>query len=969
MISHSLPDAPGRSRLRDGAALLGVLALIAASGIAFVAPWLPSPPPAAALDRYAPIENGAAWLTVTTGPDGAPRLWTSGAQELVPATRAFAANLRAAQARAVRAFYGTPGGDPASIDGAMAQLSATGGQITRVRERELGLTGLITDSETIALRSPEGDFVLGFYRPDTDQDLLFEPALPVMPADLSPGVRWQAAGALGGTIDYAFSGSVLAQGQYSGPAGSFEDCVQLETHTQLTLQGEPLDDILSRSWQCAGAGGVASERIGAGGAVTQRTLLVSATTSPPAANLPPPPPAALPASLRQAPAAVDPGGWELARFGRSLTAFSSGSSSFAPLWIPSDPPLVLAAAYDGALTAFEAGDPTGHVRWRFHAGGTFFGQPGYDPATGRIFAGAGDKRLYALDTRGLFLWSFRADDNIATRPVAAGNVVVFGSEDRTVYGLDAATGRLAWERPFATSGPVVSSPALVGGIVAIGSDDGQVYGLDPATGEEVWRGEAGGALRTAPAVGAGRVFVVDELGSLRALDLESGRRLWVSARDDYAGPRALVGDAGERPALVVAREDGVVELLDLDGRQLRSWSAAAARSPVEDDPSLSYGPQPGGGALWLADDNAVLLRLGPPIDGPRALEAAWYRSGVDAPFDGQSGSGLYAAAVDYRGRAVALDSAGQIYLVDPSDGRAERLARYEAAGTLPAFMPDPVLAGDTLLVNSGTTLGAVDLRDGRTLWSRAADGERRSLRPAAVAGDTVLWLTGDMGGSGTGALYAVGLADGELRWSAELAGMLAPGGIAVRGDAVYTSSPPAAFDVASGRELWRADVSGRAIGGPALSEDGRTLFVGLADESAGLVAAIDTADGKLRWSAALDSPLGLTERLWLSGDRLIVPTASDTVVALDAAGGAERWRAAPGRRWGTVTAAGGLVWQIDIDGHAAVLKAADGALTRFYTAIDASLESGGPAAGHATLVGGRMIFPLGSGLIAFEVPR
>ncbi|MEN9936352.1 MAG: hypothetical protein RLZZ387_2931 [Chloroflexota bacterium] len=988
---------------------MAVLALLAASGLAFVLPWLPQAPPSAALERYAPLRHGDSWLTLTTGADGAPQGWTSGTHALVPPTRAFTTNLRSAQAQALRAHYGADG-EPASIDEAMVRLAADSASVVKIDERELGATGLVTDSVMISLRSSRGDFVLGFYRPDGDQDLMFEPALPSLPAELQPGRTWQAEGTLAGRIDYTFAGEVLSQGAYSGPAGDFTDCVQLETRLTLALEGTLLDDIRRRSWQCAGAGGVESERLGEGDALVTRTVLVSSSALKGGTRGEPPPPPLLP----QAPPPQGEMGsaaeWQLARLGRTLPTISSGSSTFAPVWVPTDPPLVLAAAYDGALVAFDAADPMGRVRWRFRSGGTFFGQPAYDAATGRIFIGSSDKRLYALDSRGIYLWSFQADDNIATRPAVAGGVVVFGSEDRTVYGVDAASGRAVWERAFTTTGPVVSSPAVVGGVALIGSDDGQVYGLDvatgqerwppfttedaveapvvvadgmayvasrdgtvyaldPSTGEERWRGEAGNALRTAPAVGGGRAFVVDELGFLKALDLESGRRLWMSAGDDYAGAPALV-DAGEdQPALVAARDDGVVELLDLDGAVLREWQVAEVASPGEDAPGLAFGPSAGSGALWLADDNGVLLRLGTPLAGPTPLRPAWYRSSAAAPFAGEEGHGLYYTPAAYGGQAVALDSGGNVYLVDPADGRAERLGRVEGLESIPTYAPDPAVAGDTLLVTGGGTLGALDLRDGQTLWSFTPEGEARSVRPATAAGDAALWLVagGESGAAGT--LYALDLADGSVRWMVGLDGFLAAGGAVARGDVVYTSTPPAAFDLATGRELWRADVPGQPLGGTVLSEDGGTLYVAMTGDPAGAVAALDTSDGSVRWVKELDTALGFHERLWLSGEMLIVPAYDHQIVALDAGDGSERWRARPGRRWGAATVVGGYVWQTDVDSHVALLDVRDGSLAHFYSAVDANLEIGGPAAGRPAEVGGQIILPYSSALIAFEVPR
>ena len=84
-----------------------------------------------------------------------------------------------------------------------------------------------------------------------------------------------------------------------------------------------------------------------------------------------------------------------------------------------------------------------------YAGGSILTAPstGRRPSTretGRIYFGATDKKLYALDARGLFLWAFETGDNVASRPVVAGDTVVFGGENRYVYGLDAGTGEERW---------------------------------------------------------------------------------------------------------------------------------------------------------------------------------------------------------------------------------------------------------------------------------------------------------------------------------------------------------------------------------------------------------------------------------------------------------------------------------------------------------------------------------------------
>lgn len=77
----------------------------------------------------------------------------------------------------------------------------------------------------------------------------------------------------------------------------------------------------------------------------------------------------------------------------------------------------------------------------------------------------------------------RFDD--AFHVVATGDMVLFGSSaDHTVYALDAATGEIRWR--YVTGGPVRFAPTLWKGRAYVGSDDGKAYCLEVATGAEVW---------------------------------------------------------------------------------------------------------------------------------------------------------------------------------------------------------------------------------------------------------------------------------------------------------------------------------------------------------------------------------------------------------------------------------------------------------------------------------------------------
>lgn len=994
---------PGASRrlLVDGVAIVLLLAIVAAVALAFAWPWLPQPAPGgAALVHYVPLRDGDSTLLAKYDAAGELRAWTSQNIVILPWGQALTGALREAPRKVVQALYLKPGETEIPLEEAPRRLANV--QAIQVRQRELDVTGALTDTIAVLLREPRGEFLVGYYEAATNRDILFEPPGQLLPAEIGPNSVWESEGRFFGVADYRLTGRVMETGRFENELGQFDDCLKVERRLVLSQEGATLGETVWHDWLCAGLGVIDSQEFDATGSPTVRNLAIAADRIPvDPARLPPP------AGVATAEATPDdPATWQLRRVARTRPVGEVSESTVPPLWIPSDPPILLAADYTGDLVAFDAGDPTGAILWRFHPEGTIYGPPTFDPARGRIYFGASDKRLYALDTRGLFVWAFKTGDSVASRPLVVNDTVIFGSEDRNIYGLDAATGAPRWEQPVTTGGPVASSPALAGDVVIVGSDDGAAYGLDPATGEqrwlfttddaieapvvvadgvayvasrdgtlyavdgatgeERWAAEVGQVLRTSPAVGTDRVFVVDEFNRLTALDRLTGRYLWRTVEEVYVGPPVLVGET-----LVVAGEDGKIYRLDLDGKRRGEWDAADASIPTDGTPSFELGPTLADGAVWLADDRAVIRRLGPAptITGPAPLSLAWFDGVINPPF-GQNF--LSYTVVEHRGQAIVLDDGKNVYQIDPATGRGKKLGTLTGDGAL--SVADPVVAGDRLLAVVGETLYVVNLPDLQPLWQFRGNGT--SKRPVTVAEETVLWLTetGESAiGGPQGSLYVLDLASGALRWQAPLESGGFVGGAVVGDGTVFVSTPPSAFDLATGGQRWQADVGGQPIAGPALDESGETLFVGLIDASgtSGAVAALNTVDGSVRWRVSLGpevvSPF---EPLWLHGETLVLSfftgISSNRVVALDTATGAERWRydlAAP--RLGALTLAEGRVWLVLQNGHVLALDAESGQLVARFSDLEVNL-SAASSIQRPALIGDTIIVPAGTMLFGFK---
>lgn len=215
--------------------------------------------------------------------------------------------------------------------------------------------------------------------------------------------------------------------------------------------------------------------------------------------------------------------------------------------------IVYVGSADNFLYALEAG--TGQLKWKFDAHGNVGSAPAV--SGGRVFVVSLDGKLYALDAAtGAQQWAFATGgerrhtapginhaepsaetmpdpwDFFLSSPIVHDGVVYFGSGDRHVYAVDAATGVLRWK--FETGNVVHASPALADGRVYVGNFDGRFYALDAKTGALQWQFQTDDSDRTRLMVGIpgsatvahGTVYFGCRDANFYALDAESGALRW-----------------------------------------------------------------------------------------------------------------------------------------------------------------------------------------------------------------------------------------------------------------------------------------------------------------------------------------------------------------------------------------------------------------------------------------------------------
>jgi outer membrane protein assembly factor BamB len=265
------------------------------------------------------------------------------------------------------------------------------------------------------------------------------------------------------------------------------------------------------------------------------------------------------------------------------------------------------------------------------------------------------------------------------------------------------------------------------------------------------------------------------------------------------------------------------------------------------------------------------------------------------------------------GDAVVVGSRTHLVRLDLATGRE----RWRTATGPDPVEVCPLIAGGTVVAgDEGGSVRAWNLADGSLRWT--ADVEAKVLGGAVHCGEVALV------GSYSHKLYALALADGAVRWALETGGPVHAGpGLA--GDVAVVGGCDGAVhlvDAATGSE--RAAVPGGAnIGATPAAGDGAVLAAVL--DGQWLYVATD--DGAVRWQGSAEGER-YEQATAIAGDLGILVSQEGVVRALRLADGSEAWKQTLGNGVDAAPAIGaGQVWIADAAGMLHALALADGSET------------------------------------------
>jgi polyvinyl alcohol dehydrogenase (cytochrome) len=387
------------------------------------------------------------------------------------------------------------------------------------------------------------------------------------------------------------------------------------------------------------------------------------------------------------------------------------------------------------------------------------------------------------------VFRFSADSGWNGWGVTAANT---REQSAAAAGLSAATTpRLAlkWAFGFPDATSAWAQPTVVGGWLFVGSQNGSVFALDAKSGCIHWVFSADGGVRTAisvgavPGTGGAAVYFGDTSAKAYALDATSGRLLWKTRVDEHplariTGAPALYRDRlyvpmssfeesqGARPEYGCCTFRGSLSSLDARTGKV-VWRTYMIPEAPQARGSSSAGVTlfgPAGAAIWSAP--TVDVRRGRIYVG--------------------TGNGYTGAAVAASDAVVAMSLAGRIVWVKqlfPNDvfvsgcrAKKENPNCADQSGPDYDFGNSPILAtaagGKQVIVigqKSGIGWALDPDKRGDVIWQyrAGAGGALGGIEWGSAAdGQHAYFAVSDISSSSPGGLHAVDLRSGERAWYA-----------------------------------------------------------------------------------------------------------------------------------------------------------------------------------------------------------
>lgn len=342
---------------------------------------------------------------------------------------------------------------------------------------------------------------------------------------------------------------------------------------------------------------------------------------------------------------------------------------------------------------------------------------------------------------------------------------------------------LKWAFGFPDTTSAWSQPTVSAGRVFVGSQNGTMYSLDAKSGCVLWTFIARGGIRTAPTVGtqagptANTVYFGDTGANVYALDAESGRQLWTRRMDEH--PYARITGT---PTLYEGRLYVPVSSLEETAASQQGYECCTFRGSLValDAPSgkvvwqtftvpppRAMGQSPAGTTLW--GPSGVGIWSAPTIDVKRSV--VYVTTGNTYSGEAQP-TGDSVLALDLETGVIKWTrqvTPGDVFGCRPGSANCGEKAGPDFDFGTPALLASLPGGRDIIVVGqkSGMAYGMDPDKEGTVIWEyRAGQGSIWGGIQWGIALDSeqVYLPVSDIRTPTPGGLHAVKLATGERAW-------------------------------------------------------------------------------------------------------------------------------------------------------------------------------------------------------------
>jgi outer membrane protein assembly factor BamB len=247
----------------------------------------------------------------------------------------------------------------------------------------------------------------------------------------------------------------------------------------------------------------------------------------------------------------------------------SGGSSTETIYstpvISSD--MIYICDYSGYVRAYTQNLAYGWNKKWFKTGGAIIG--GAVLSDGYLYFGSSDKKVYALDAATGQLkagWPFKTKGKIWATPAIVDGVVYIGSLDHHVYALNADTGQPIPGFDFKADGAVITTPIIQGDTIYVGANDNYLYALNKADGSLKWKFKGSRWFWAQPAISGDTIYAVTLSGKLYAIKDKGtyGDPIWQYDIEAKVSAPLLLTKVNDKELLLVGDHHGYLTILNTD---------------------------------------------------------------------------------------------------------------------------------------------------------------------------------------------------------------------------------------------------------------------------------------------------------------------------------------------------------------------------------------------------------------------